>query len=308
MEKKMVDTKYAFSETFYSIQGEGRFTGFKTAWLRFFLCNLQCNGFGQLDPTNPESYFLPYQDVNPDDYERLEDLPVFERGCDSSYSWNKKFRDMQHKMTAADIAERILDHIPDRKFVKTHASWEDDVHLCFTGGEPMMRHAQLAQAEILKYYNDQFNYPRNVTIETNGTQKLTDEFRNHWLDEQARRTKLMFSVSPKLWSVAGEKAEKAIKPEIVRTYASVSNFGQLKFVINGTEESWNELEQVVDQFRDHGVYWPIFVMPIGATVEGQEGELSGHMGQAAIADEALKRGYNVSARVHAWIWGNKIGT
>lgn len=172
----------------------------------------------------------------------------------------------------------------------------------------MMRHAQLAQAEILKYYNDQFNYPRNVTIETNGTQKLTDEFRNHWLDEQARRTKLMFSVSPKLWSVAGEKAEKAIKPEIVRTYASVSNFGQLKFVINGTEESWNELEQVVDQFRDHGVYWPIFVMPIGATVEGQEGELSGHMGQAAIADEALKRGYNVSARVHAWIWGNKIGT
>jgi len=44
--------KHAFSEIFYSIQGEGEYTGVPTAWLRFFLCNLQCNGFGQKDPTD----------------------------------------------------------------------------------------------------------------------------------------------------------------------------------------------------------------------------------------------------------------
>jgi organic radical activating enzyme len=42
-----VDKKYYFSEIFHSIQGEGHYTGVPTAWIRFFLCNLQCNGFGQ---------------------------------------------------------------------------------------------------------------------------------------------------------------------------------------------------------------------------------------------------------------------
>ena len=45
MEK--VEKKYYYSEIFHSIQGEGEYTGVPTAWIRFFLCNLQCNGFGQ---------------------------------------------------------------------------------------------------------------------------------------------------------------------------------------------------------------------------------------------------------------------
>ena len=56
--------EFYYSETFYSMQGEGHYTGRPTVWLRYFLCNLQCNGFGQLDPTNPDSYFLPYEAVS----------------------------------------------------------------------------------------------------------------------------------------------------------------------------------------------------------------------------------------------------
>ena len=41
--------KIAYSEIFHSIQGEGAYTGRPTAWMRFFLCNLQCDGFGQKD-------------------------------------------------------------------------------------------------------------------------------------------------------------------------------------------------------------------------------------------------------------------
>ena len=33
--------KYYYSEIFHSIQGEGQYTGVPTAWIRFFLCNLQ---------------------------------------------------------------------------------------------------------------------------------------------------------------------------------------------------------------------------------------------------------------------------
>ena len=36
-----VEKKYYYSEIFHSIQGEGHYTGVPTAWIRFFLCNLQ---------------------------------------------------------------------------------------------------------------------------------------------------------------------------------------------------------------------------------------------------------------------------
>ena len=81
--------EYFYSEIFDSIQGEGHYTGYPTAWLRFFLCNLQCNGFGQKDPTNPDTYILPYEEFDPNKIKVIEDLPVWEYGCDSSYSWAK---------------------------------------------------------------------------------------------------------------------------------------------------------------------------------------------------------------------------
>jgi len=71
--------EYAFYETFYSVQGEGFYTGVPSVWLRFFLCNLQCDGFGQEDPTNPETYELPYKDFDPIDVKNVTDLPVWRK-------------------------------------------------------------------------------------------------------------------------------------------------------------------------------------------------------------------------------------
>lgn len=295
----MANKEYAYSEIFYSMQGEGHYTGEPTAWLRFFLCNLQCDGFGQKNPTKPETYELPYENIDPARYNRIEDLPVFERGCDSSYSWSKKFRHLQHKYTADVIAEKILDVVPNRRF-------GNNIHMCFTGGEPMMRHAQLASVEIMKYFESINQIIPSVTFETNGTQPLTQDFYDYWYQDLGG-PELFFSVSPKLWSVAGEKREKAIKPEIVKSYNDLSYAGQLKFVVNGTEESWNEVEEVIKMYRDAGVHYPVWIMPLGGTVEGQYGEVEGHIPAHVIADEALNRGYRVAARVHAYIWKNIIG-
>ena len=107
VEKKQ--RKYMYSEIFNSIQGEGLYTGVHTLWLRYFLCNLQCDVFGQIDPTNPESWELPYKDFDPKTVNRVEDLPVWEKGCDSSYSWSKKFKHLQHKHTAEEIAQLLID-------------------------------------------------------------------------------------------------------------------------------------------------------------------------------------------------------
>lgn len=294
----MSEQKYAYSEIFYSMQGEGKYTGEPTAWLRFFLCNLQCNGFGQKDPTNPDTYELPYKDVDASAYDRIEDLPVFEYGCDSSYSWSKKFAHLQNKQTIPEIAQNILNKIPVNSF-------NNNTHMCFTGGEPLLKHAQKATVELMKHYDATGQKIPSVTFETNGTQPLSDDFVEYWAGNNS--TELFFSLSPKLWSVAGEKFEKAIKPEVVKQYHDVSSEGQLKFVCNGTDTAWAEIEKVVDIYRQHGVYYPVWIMPVGATLEGQKGEIEGHMTDGDVAHQALARGYRVSARVHVYLWGNTIG-
>ena len=99
--------KYYYSEIFDSIQGEGLYTGQWTLWIRFFLCNLQCNGFGQIDPTKPESYDLPFQDFDVSSVDKVEDLPVWEKGCDSSYTWSKKFKHLMGQKTARELVDQI---------------------------------------------------------------------------------------------------------------------------------------------------------------------------------------------------------
>lgn len=299
--------KIAYSEIFHSIQGEGHYTGRPTAWLRFFLCNLQCDGFGQKDPTDPSTYILPYKEIKIEDIKRLEDLPVWKYGCDSSYSWSAKFKHLQHKHTAEEICNLIRQSMyhptnPDGLFNKKDGT---EQHLCFTGGEPLMKHAQEAAIGIVDHFVTEGDYPHYMTWETNGTQPLTSEFANYFGDYAGE---VFFSISPKLFTTSGEKPEDAIKADIVQSYTEVSSWGQLKFVVNGTEQSWDEMERTVQLFRDAGVTYPVWVMGVGATLEAQKGTEAGYIGEAKIATEAFKRGYNYSSRVHVHIWGNTMGT
>ena len=147
MDKIMEEKKYYYSEIFHSIQGEGHYTGVPTAWLRFFLCNLQCNGFGQVDPTNPDSYELPFEDFDVSSVDRVEDLPVWDKGCDSSYTWAKKFKELMGQETPTVLANKLVDIMkndsnPEGLFL--HPVTKQRQHLCFTGGEPLMITGQRA--------------------------------------------------------------------------------------------------------------------------------------------------------------------
>ena len=298
----MADKKYTYSEIFHSIQGEGHYTGVPTAWIRFFLCNLQCDGFGQKFPTKPDTYELPYADFDAHSVDRVEDLPVWDKGCDSSYTWSKKFKHLMGNATGAELAEKLVnimknEHNPDGLFM--HPLSKQHNHLCITGGEPLMRHAQNAFIDIYNNLGD--NIPSSITWETNGTQKLSDDYKN-LIQSDSFKPEAFFSVSPKLWTVAGEKREKAIKPEIVREYYDLSKTGQLKFVVGQTKEEWQDLDEVVTMFRDAGVHYPIWIMPTGA----REEEQSATAGD--VAKMAFERGYNVAGRMHVYLFGNAIGT
>tara|TARA_R100000027_G_scaffold66949_1_gene64023 strand:- start:2416 stop:3321 length:906 start_codon:yes stop_codon:yes gene_type:complete len=300
--EKPVERKYHYSEIFHSIQGEGHYTGVPTAWLRFFLCNLQCNGFGQVDPTDPSTYELPFEDFDVSSVKRVEDLPVWEKGCDSSYTWAKKFKGLMGHETPTVLANKIVDVIkndsnPEGKFL--HPVSKQHQHLCFTGGEPLMITAQAATVAIYKELEKQNNLPGSITYETNGTQTLKEPFKE-WIKNCD--TEIFFSVSPKLFTVSGEKTEKAIKPETVAEYHKLRKTGQLKFVVGEKDREWDEMESAIEKFRNAGVEWPVWVMPTGAREEEQVA------GAGKVAEKAFKKGYNVAARVHVYLFGNAIGT
>lgn len=301
----MLDKKYYYSEIFHSIQGEGLYTGVNTLWLRFFLCNLQCNGFGQKDPTDESSYELPFEEFDVSTVKKVEDLPVWSKGCDSSYTWSKKFKHLMGQGTPEELCLKIMEYAKsdsNPKGLFEHPVSGQTMDLCFTGGEPLMKHAQECSVEMMKYFDTISNIPRSVTYETNGTQPLTQEFKEYW---NGADCELFFSVSPKLFTVSGEKAYKAIKPDVVLDYYKMCGGycpGQMKFVLGTEDRQWDEMKSVLAQFRSEGIDWPVYIMPCGAR-EQEQYDIAGK-----VAERAIKEGYNVSARVHVYLWGNKIGT
>lgn len=290
----MNEKKYRYSEIFgQTFQGEGQYTGRPTAWLRVWGCNFECAGFGQEQPDKPETYDLDYLNIDPSEYKAMEELPVFHRGCDSSYSWAKKFSHLAHQDTAADIATKIEATLPGGKFKHPKSGqWH---HMAFTGGEPMM--SQTAIVDVMDRFAERDNTPKFVTIETNGTQKPRPAFENTFANLDGE---LFWSVSPKLY-LSGEMWANAIKPEVLAHYRDISRAGQLKYVCNGTDRNWDEVARATDLYREAGIDWDVWVMPVGADREMQESH------QARIAEQAVERGYSVAARVHTWVFGNVIG-
>jgi organic radical activating enzyme len=177
-----------------------------------------------------------------------------------------------------------------------HGNWlqpnGNPVHLVITGGEPLLGW-QRAYPELLDLLHARGL--RHITFETNGTQELSREFRLYLDDWHGEIT---FSVSPKL-SVSGEKREEAIRPEIVFNYET-HGIAYLKFVVEKVSD-FDELDQAVDEYRLAGFAGPVFVMPVGGVVSVYDGN------RINVADEALKRGYWYSPRLHVDLWGNGWG-
>ena len=202
--------------------------------------------------------------------------------------------------TVTEAVDELTALLPHGTF--QHPVSKQHTHMVFTGGEPMLKNTQPGMIAVLREFYRRGNMPKNVTVETNGTKPITPElmlyledFQHDWGGEW------MWSISPKLWNTAGEQPKKAIQPDVVGKYAEVSKRGQLKYVVNGTEESWREVEENTKLFREAGCDFPVWIMGIGGTFEGLTET------EASIADEAIQRGYNYTTRAHVHIYGNAIG-
>jgi len=293
-----MDIKY--SEIFTSFQGEAGFAGMPTIWVRFFGCNLECNGFGQKNPMDETTYVLPYKKIDVSKYKTLEELPVFEHGCDSSYSWSKNYDSLVHKKSVSDMVDLMIELGEQNLGLKRdnekgfwyHPDTKRKVQLCFTGGEPMLWQKQMKA--ICDEFKERSMTPAQITIETNGTKPFKD------FNSMTSNADLYMSISPKLFSVSGEK--NAVLPKLILEIADESP-GWLKFVVNGTNACWEELDIYMAKLKQLPSDWDIWVMPVGATKEQQEGK-----DIAKISLEAMRRGFKVATRNHTYVFGNCIGS
>jgi 7-carboxy-7-deazaguanine synthase len=296
-------TQCKVSEIFSSMQGEGKFTGIPSLWVRFFGCNLQCDGFGQSDPTDPSTYVLPYKTFDLTHIKTMDDLPVFDKGCDSGYSWSSRFKKLAPVMTTDAIVDRLITLGKNELGIDilndgwTHPMTQVSTQVCFTGGEPMLQ--QKAIMAICERFKELDVVPAQITIETNATQSIKETVSLMLLTNH-----LHFSCSPKLFTTSGESA--AIHPDVLSEYVSYSDSGILKFVVNGSQQTWDELDEVMLRLGPvirEDPDWSVWIMPANSTVETLQPDYTSN-----IAREGLRRGYAVSMRTHVYAFGNCMGS
>lgn len=281
--------KIKVSEIFYSLQGEGRFVGVPSVFLRTYGCNFTCAGFGM--PKDEKSTGADKVAEVVQFYTSFNDLPLVETGCDSYASWHPKFKHLSFEYPTEEIVDKLLELTPNNMWRQNNGN---DVHLVITGGEPLLGW-QRSYTELLA--NPRMADLKNITFETNGTQKLQTDFMIY-LNENKDRHEVTFSVSPKL-SASGEDPAKAIRPDVIASYQQYGHT-YLKFVVE-TEEHVNEAVRVVDQYREVGFTGSVYLMPQGGLVKPyDENKLN-------IANICCERGFNYSPRLHVDLWGNGWG-
>jgi organic radical activating enzyme len=282
-------SKIKIAELFYSIQGEGRFMGVPSVFLRTFGCNFKCAGFGMPRGTLSAEADDIAQVAHL--YSKYEDLPLVSTGCDSYASWHPDFKNLSPMLESNAIVERIMEILPWK-------SWQDE-HLVITGGEPLLGW-QRAYPDLLDHEN--MKTLKEITFETNGTQKLTEEFKEYllkWNGEGFFNRQLTFSVSPKL-SGSGEIRSEAIRPDIVCEYQEFG-YTYLKFVV-ATEDDAYEAIEVMDIYRASGFEGPVYLMPVG----GVESVYS--LNNRRVAELAMKAGLRYSDRLQVPLFKNEWGT
>jgi 7-cyano-7-deazaguanosine (preQ0) biosynthesis protein QueE len=188
--------------------------------------------------------------------------------CDTPYTW-----DWDRFEPAVELHETAVDDV----LVQLDAMDVDMVVV--TGGEPLLQ--QRALEALLGAVKGR---GWRVEIETAGTiaPTMADGLVDQW------------NVSPKLAN-SGNPLERRYKPDVLRAFEATGN-AIFKFV--ACEPS--DLDEV-DAMVEECALGDVWIMPEGtdaATLERRSGE---------VAEDVIKRGWNLTTRLHILVWGNRRG-
>lgn len=306
----MTTSTIRINEQFLSLQGEGRFTGKPSYFIRVFGCNLRCPGFGR--PI--EECATPNSEVwaiieRIDQFRDKKDLPIPETGCDSYPASYPQFKRFATEFDADSLVETIKQSVGDDP---------SGVDLVITGGEPLLKGTQIKLASILSARHDYFGGFDSITFETNGTQSV-DRSMIEYLANKFNGP-VVFSVSPKL-ACSGEPHDKttvksaidSIKDAVAQIRAArMSKYprtSRLAYDIANTEvylkfvvTNQDDVEQVKQYASEVGfinrVDGDIYLMPCGGTYDQH------NRNAKVVADLAIEHRMKLCYRVHCAVWRN----
>lgn len=273
------------SELFRGLQGEGKYVGTPSVFLRLWGCTLKCAGFGM--PKGCISTEADEIAKHADMYKLYDDLPLVATGCDSYPSWHPAFKHLSPLIEIDDIMHKIINTLPNQHWGRNH--------LVITGGEPLLWQDRL----IYIISHRDMGGCECITFETNGTQPLSTNFNKFLVNycNNFGRDRIIFSISPKL-SCSGNDISKTVKIDVIKEYCKSFN-GYLKFVV-GTDEDVQEVLRIVDSLGSLDV--DVYLMPVGGTTEGF------YKTDKQVADLSLKYGFKYSDRLHIRLFGNSWGS
>ncbi|HKE77583.1 MAG TPA: 7-carboxy-7-deazaguanine synthase QueE [Acidimicrobiales bacterium] len=189
--------------------------------------------------------------------------------CDTPYTWDWDRYDPAVEVTPTPVAEVVarLDAMAVARVV-------------VTGGEPLLQ--QRGLVPLLGALGER---GWAVEVETNGTIAPTPA---------VAAAVTAFNVSPKLAN-SGIAPSRRIRPAALGALVETGK-AAFKFVV--AEPS--ELDEVASLVAAHGLA-PVWIMPEGTSAAVVSGRL------AALADEVVARGWNLTTRLHVVLWGDERG-
>lgn len=219
--------KLLIAEHFYSIQGEGKTSGYPAYFVRLALCNLSC-GFSPNYVNDYKKGRVIHQTAGT----IVGDLHLQNKAtwtCDTMPVWIRgdevEFEDLIESWKMQGIYEQIKD---------------GSIHIIWTGGEPTIPGHQESISNFIDFWSEYEKSPTKLgchEIETNGTMYI-DSFLFEKLDQ--------INCSPKL-SNSGMFVSQRIVEKALKRIMEHSNY-QFKFVISTEDDIFEMFETYINPF------------------------------------------------------------